>query len=334
MNILADRHHADLWWSLSLLADRLDAKLYCPSGIEWFDEGYLRLYGDLKKKEPYRWLAKQYLEDTIFDGYFRETKYGCIDYPKPNLLTLEEFKNTDIDIIICTVHENEPYFAKLKEFHPKAKFIRQVGNNLDTNVDHNLYPNLLSSAVAPYESFDGHKVLYRQEFDLNLFKYAPPNNFNNIYSFQNDLGEFEETWEMWARLQHNLKNFNFKSFGIGNMENIYPKRDYIKAMLDASFTYHFKPHDGYGHFLHNAMCLGRPLIVKQDYVSHGLITPMLEDEVTCLYIDDKIEEKIRKWSQPEKLTQMSKQARERFNEVVDFDKEFDSEVKPFFEKLI
>ena len=96
-SILFDFHHADLWWSLQLLADRLGAKLFRPYSMEWYNEGYYKLYGDLRRKDPTRWIAKQYLVDTIFRGYSRwgtygdvgrETYNGCEDYPQFNLLTL------------------------------------------------------------------------------------------------------------------------------------------------------------------------------------------------------------------------------------------------------
>ena len=341
--VLADRHHADLWWSLSLLFEkRLGWKLWCPYGMNWYDKGYFRFYGDLRKEDPYRFIAKQYLEDTIFkrpngEMVLRETYEGCLDYPKPNLLTFEEFKETPIDIILCSVHENEEYFAKLKEFQPKAKFIRQVGNELDSLVNHELYPNLLSSATKPFNEFQGkNKVLYRQEFDLNLFKYEPPRFFRNLWSFQNDLGQFPEAWEWWLRLKHNLPDFYFQSFGVTNEQGkIYSKRDFVKKMLEASFHFIVKDWDGYGHAIHNAIALGRPVITKGEYYKGRLADPLLEDGETCLFIDNDVspvEERIKYWSKPENLRKMCEKAYRRFCEVVDFDEEF-KQIKEFLENL-
>ena len=67
LQILTDRHHADLAWSLILLANRLNAKIFFPYGLEWYDKGYFKMYGDLRRRDPYKFLAKQYLIDTIFD---------------------------------------------------------------------------------------------------------------------------------------------------------------------------------------------------------------------------------------------------------------------------
>lgn len=339
ISVLADFHHSDLTWSLDLLTKRLGWKLYRPYGMPWYDQGYYRIYGDLRRKDPERYLAKQYLVDTIFDyfrgtGTGRETHEGCVDYPRFNLLTLEQAKKTPIDIVICSVNENEPYFAKLKEFYPKAKFVRHVGNNLDVDIDEATYPNLLASAIAPYKAFKGHKILYRQEFDLNLFKYLPPSNHRNIYSFQNGLEFDERAWDKWIWFKRQLRDYSFKSFGVSNDNGrIYPKREYIKEMLNASFIYQVKRHDGYSHVVHNAFCLGRPPIIYEDDYADKIAGPLLEDEKTCLFIDDNIEAKIRKWSETTKLREMSLNAKERFHYVVDFEQEA-FELKMFLKELV
>lgn len=342
MNILADFHHADLWWALQLLANRLGATLYRPYGVEWFDRGYLRLYGDLRRKDPYRYLAKQYLEDTIYNyngqtGIGRETKAGCLDYPKFNLLTLDEAKETPIDIVLCTVNENEPYFRKLKEFYPNAKFVRHAGNNLDTNIGMDMYPNLLSSAIAPYDAFTGHKTIWLEEFDLNLFKYRPITNFNNIYSFQGGLEFDEDTWQLWLELQHLLPDYNFKAYGVANEGGkIYPKRQYIETFLDASFIFQTKKNEGFGHIIHNAMCLGRPPVIYEEDYKDKIAGRLLKDKQTCLFIEPdmrKTIEKIIYYSKPENLSYLSSNARAIFEKEVNFDKEF-IEVKKFFEELI
>lgn len=312
--------------------------------MEWYEEGYFKLYGDLRKKDPEKWIAKQYLVDTIFDmpkltprtGFGRESYNGCLDYPLFNLLILEEAKNVQIDIVICSVHENEPYFARIKEFWPDAKFIRQVGNDLDTNIDETLYPNLLASALKPFEGFQKHKVLYRQEFDLNLFKPKVPVHFNNIWSFQNDIEQFEDMWDFWTDLKHKLMDYNFKSYGVGcEQGKIYPKKEYIAKMLEATFIPQSKgPWEGYGHTIHNAMCLGRPMIIKRSEYNGKLAEPMLIENETYLEMSDpELPTKIRYYSNPDRYRNMSDKCQQVFKENVDFDWEF-IEIKRFFEELI
>lgn len=338
MNILADFHHADLWWSLQLLANRLGATLYRPYGLSWYDQGYFKLYRNLRAKDPERWIAKQYLVDTLFDhaGPYRggrEQYNGCQDYPWFNCLTLEEAKNIQIDIIICSVNENEPYFAKLKEFYPNAKFIRQVGNDLDVNIDSNLYPNLLASATAPYNAFQGHKVLYRQEWDMSLFQPTLPINFKNIWSFQNDIEQFEDTWEFWTDLKHKLRDYDFKSFGVGNEQGkIYPKRELYKKMSESTFGFQSKgPWEGYGFTIHNSIWLGRPMIIKFSDYKGKMAEPLLIKDETYLEMDDELPNKIRSLSEYD-IIKMSEKCIQVFKENVNFDLEF-LKIRKFFDNL-
>ena len=343
MKILCDQHHSDLAWSLMLLAKRLGATIYFPYGMEWYDRGYFKMYGDLRRKDPYEYLARQYLVDIFYnyDGKTatgRETYGGCLDYPTFNLLTLDQAKQTDIDIVICSLHENEPYFAKLKEFYPKAKFVRQVGNQLDMNIDDNLYPNLLASANEPYEAFKKNKVLYRQEFDMNLFKTRPVINFNHLYTFQNGIEEDERAWRTWIDLKHLLPDFVFKAYGVGNDSGrIYSKREYIEAMLNSAFIFQQKFADGFSHIVHNALALGRIMVLNEDVYSENICAPLLQDMETCLFIEDtsqKTAEKIKQFSTIKEITRISQNAKNRFKDVVSFDREFDEKIKPFFGNLI
>lgn len=307
--------------------------------MDWFDKGYYCLYGDLRRKEPYRYLAQQYLVDTYYDydgktANTRETYQGCVDYPRLNLLTLEQARGTPIDVVICSVNENEEYFARLKEFWPHASFVRHVGNDLDTNINEKLYPNLLASALAPFNTFGGHKVLYRQEFDLNLFKSQPPRYYRNIYSFQNDIEGFEDVWLFWIDLKHKLPEFNFKSYGVGCEDGkIYPKRTYIDKMLDSSFILQSKgPWEGYGHLIHNAICLGRPMIIKFNDYKGKMAEPLLIKDGTYLEMDGELPEKIRYFSEPDRLRLMSEKCRTIFKDVVNFDRDF-IEIRKFFDEL-
>jgi len=84
------------------------------------------------------------------------------------------------------------------------------------------------------------------------------------------------------------------------------------------------------------MALGRPVIVNPtDYVGKTA-EPLLEDEVTCLFIEDKATDmanKIAFYSEPERHLKMCENAHRRFQEVVDFDKEF-AQIKEFLGRLV
>jgi hypothetical protein len=192
----------------------------------------------------------------------------------------------------------------------------------------------MSSAIAPYNAFSGHKVCYRQEFDLNLFRYQPLEHYQNLYSFQNGLEFDEAAWEIWIDLKHKLREYNFRAYGVSNDDGrIYPKREYIQRMLEASFIYQVKESEGYGHVIHNAMCLGRPMILRKGDYTGRLAEPLLIENETYLAIDPDLPEKVRYYSEPERLRRMCERCRDRFREVVDFDCEFQT-VKKFLEELV
>lgn len=339
MNILTDGiHHADLAFSLVLLGNRLEAKVFFPYGLDWFDKGYFNIYGDLRKKDPYRYLAKKYLEDNYYfeEKITKETYNGCDAYPHLNLLTLEEARDIQIDVIICTLHENEQAFSKLKEFWPNCKFIRQCGNDLDTNVAESLYPNLLSAAKQPYEIFKGHKILAKEEWDTDLSPYVVPTNFNNIYSFQNNLEAFEDTWEVWIRLKHKLKDFNFKSYGNENDDGkIYPKREYFAKINESTFGFQSKgPWEGYGFHIHQNIYLGRPMIIRFSDYQGKMAEPLLKEGVSYLEMNDpELVGKIRYYSQPDRFNKMSQECRDMWNNIPSFDEEF-IRIKEFFANLV
>lgn len=321
--VLVNRHHADLHWSIHLLSQRLGWDLYTQKGMEWFDNGYFQMHQHPDKENPGRYLAKWALDYEVWDDKSKHERRGCSDYPKLKTMTLDS--DVKLDIIICTNRENEEPMRKYRdERQPQAKLVRQVGNRLDVVG----YDNCIYSDLESYNNNDTpHKILYHQEFDLNLFPYEPPTNRNNIFAFQHYLERYEPAEILWIEHQRKYPDFYFQHFGKGNDGGfIYKKRDYVKKMLEASFVWMVKDWDGYSHVIHNAFALGRPMIVRRDDIKGKIFEPLF-DETTCIYMDemDRILEV--------DLQQMSLNCYNRFKEVVDFNKEA-IELKEFFENLI
>ena len=106
-------------------------------------------------------------------------------------------------------------------------------------------------------------------------------------------------------------------------------------MLESSFIFSEKgtAPDGYGHVIHNSMCLGRPMLIKAKSYAGKLAEPLLIENETYLEIDENLPNKIRSITK-EKLEWMGRKCHERFNEIVDFDKEYTEKLKPFFANLI
>lgn len=322
MNVLVNRHHADLYWSFYLLAQRLGWTLYIPYGMEWFDQGYFKMHDHPDKKEPARYMAKWFLEDDIWGGQAKHSRMGCVDYPPLRPLRLDDL--VDLDVIICTNRENEEPFRKYRdEKQAGAKLVRQVGNRHDVVG----YENGMFSDLESFNSNNTpHKILYHQEFDLNLFTYEPIQNFHNIYAFQHNLEKYEPAEELWKDHQRKFQQYNFKFFGKGNDGGyIYPKREYIKKMRQATFIWMVKDWDGYSHVVHNAFALGRPMIVRRKDIKGKIFEPLC-DETTCIFTDqmDKLGKNVER---------MSKNCYKRFKEVVDFDEE-EKQLRKFFEGIL
>lgn len=322
MNVLANRHQADLWWSLHLLSKRLDFNLFCPYGMEWFDQGYFRMHEHPDKKDPARYMAKWFLVNDIWGNKAKHSIMGCPFYPEIKPLLLDN--DIKLDIIICTNRENEEPFKKYRdERQPQAKLVRQVGNRHDI-VD---YDNGMFSDLESFNENDiSHKILYHQEFDLNLFTYEPPRDRKRIYSFQHNLEKYEPAEELWWQHQRQFRDYNFRFYGKGNDDGyIYHKGEYIETMKDASFIWQVKDWDGYSHVIHNAMALGRPMILRRNDIKGKIFEPLC-DETTCVFTDQI--ERIREIN----LDKMSKACYERFKQTIDFDQEA-VKLKEFFEGL-
>ena len=293
--------------------------------MEWFDKGYYLMHQHPEKREPLKYMAKRFLVNDIWDDKSPATRRGCVDYPKLNTLTFEEFLDTDIDIILVTNRENEEPMSRLKQFKPNAKLVRQVGNRFDVSS----YPNTMYSDLESFNINGGNKILYHQEFDLNLFRPQSITNFKNIYSFTHNLEKYEPAEELWTEHQHSFPEFNFQAFGRGNDGGfIYPKKDFIKKMLEATFIWQVKDWEGYSHIIHNAFALGRPMILRREDIKGRIFEPLI-DETTCIFTDQI--DKLRTMSNQE-ILEMGQHCQDRFKEVVNFDDEF-IKIKEFFEGL-
>lgn len=343
MNVFCDLHHGGLFESLRLLFEkRLGWNLYRPIGMDWYTSGYWKIadpyggaidtakqYLDLEGKvwNPYTCLNADY---TLSDGIYHV--YDPVHEVHQQAITLSQFKEMPIDIVISSIPAHDESFAELiKQFKPKAKHIAQIGNIYqDTNVQ-----NVMCSTMWDNKANDKHIVFYHQEFDLNVFFYQKPKPSKEIKSFINCLPE-KDTFEL---LKVYLREFNFKAYGAscpdGTITGI---KNIAKEMQSALFGYHVKPGgDGFGHIIHNWFACGRPVIVRGNYYCDKLAGRLLLDARTCIDLDKSDFNgnlnKIRYWSLPENHEEMCQEAYRQFKNVVDFDSEFD-EIKRFLETII
>jgi len=334
MNVFADLHQDDLYYSLHLLFEkRLGWNLYRPIGFEWEERG-------LWKYSPKTEVIEQYLQvyenDKDLGDHWEcpEVKHSY----SHKALTFEQFLNKDIDIIIASVKQHElPYFQLVKEFKPKAKLIRQIGNIHDT-ADPEICKNIMASALVYNVPSNVNLVIYHQEFELTTFSFKPPYKGLRITNLMNCLPDSRDFY-LWKEYKKNLKEFDWKMYGILGDDGIIGTEEKVaEAFHNSTFIWHVKyGGDGFGHVIHNAFATGRPPIVIGNYYKDTLAGFLIEDNKTCIELEKRDLqgniEKIRYWAKPENYQKMSKAAYDRFRENVDYDKEFKL-IKKFLYNLI
>lgn len=334
MKVFADLHHGALSYSLHLLFEkRLGWELFNPIGMDWRDEGYWQ-YSQLEDT------VKSYLQPT--DEFVRLGKY----YTKfdkdfcwvQKYLSVNQFKRTDIDIILCSVGPHEDTFFDLQQrLKPKAKMIRQIGN-WNEEVDFNKSKNIMIS-VGPFVCPPSvNYINYHQEFSLDQWKYEGPGNHKNISTFINCFPDSVD-YAMWPVYKEKLPEIDFKMYGIGGVDgNVSPQAKVRQKMQQSGFLWQVKlGGEGFGHVIHNAYAIGRPCIVKKSYYKGKMAEPLLIDGRTCIDLDagdlETNLKKIRYWTRPDNYRKMSINAVTRFREVCNFNRE-ERELRNFLNRLV
>lgn len=359
-NVLTDFHHASLLNSLIMLfEDRLGGKLYRPIGVEWFEKGFWKIYDHPATVQQYLGINGATPDGT---PPLNETStssgsvYHCkdIDSGKTNkAITLEGFLSQPFDIVIASIPQHIEPFKRLCEVHPNhPRLIYQIGNTW--NVEPDAVKNVMASALVPNVPEGINFVSYHQEFDLDVFHPGypaeetetvhslglPPEH--NIFSFVNVFSGQEhlaEDWKLFLTVEDGMPAWNFKSYGgqcrdgaIGGSQAL------ADEMRKARFIWHTKnAGDGYGHIVHNAAAVGRPLIVKKSYYVGKLAEALMVDGQTCINIDgltpSEIIEKVTFYNEPERYRILCGNTYNNFKRVVNFDLE-ELNIKKFLSQLL
>jgi len=324
-----------------LFEDRLGWELYRPIGLEWFHEGFWKI----NNQED---TARQFLEPgdafTPKDGTPLLNKIqtrvprmrpGAYMIEDPGgitrhwAITLEAFKKEKFDFIIASIPAHvEPFKELIRKYQPEAKLIIQMGNNW--NIDNYPGENVLAS-IAP-QLTSANAYFYHQEFDLEIFRPEPvptqPAN-RKVYSFLNIIQNSGIGWTDYQELKKILERqgWEFRAYGgqcpDGNMTGA---RELADKMREAMFVFHVKPGgDGFGHIIHNAYAVGRPVITRPSHYKGQLAEQLL---VPGTFIDlDKygrgeVKNMLTRLAHsPAELNKMGERAAARFREVVDYNKE-------------
>lgn len=339
MNVLVDYHHGNLYYSLYLLLEkRLGYKMFRPIGKDWLYNGYFRV------AEPYgnpddtvnQFLGtedKEWNALTALNGGYRLKDDIYYIYDKENniehrAISFKKFKEIQFDLIVSShpLHNN---WEELLHFQPQAKYIAQLGNEgQKTNTKYVL------SSISDFVPNEDQKVYnYHQEFDLTDYYYSTPTNSKKITSFVVSLPE-PETFEMYKNA---LLEFEFKAYGVGSPDGTVHGGDIPQMMRESMFGWHIKPFDGYGHVIHKWFAVGRPVITRGSYYVGKKAGPLLEDGVTCIDLDKHTVEEnvelIKYFSKPDNYRKMCENVINRFNKIVDFERE-GREIRRFVKTII
>lgn len=335
--ILVDYHHSSLLRSLIMLfEDRLGYEVYRPIGLQWYIEGFWAINNNFDT-------AKQFLslEQVPDDGTpplntvknKKKGVYYCYDPGGKEInrsCTLDFFKHHTFDYIICSIPQHiMPYQSLRNRFHHKAKLIVQIGNEWPE--DYFRGRNLLAS-VKPRQ-LDANAVFYHQEFDTEIFKPSPTQPTKKIYSFVNVLGNMPEAQRDFDELESLLPEYKFASFGGQNRDgNMNGPHELADKISEAEFILHCKPGgDGYGHILHNAFAIGRPVIGRSSHYKGKLAEKLFNAE--CFIDLDKhgLEGAVRIVRESNAYS-MGEVAQEMFKVNVNFEKEA-REIEKWLSKL-
>lgn len=349
-NVFVDFHHASLLQSfINLFEKRLGGAVYRPIGTAWHKNGFWKVYDHPATVQQFLGIGAATPDNSRPLNNVRSKDgaiYNCQDIDSGTTnkaITLEGFFAMDIDIVIASLPYHLEPFKKLCEMHPnKPKLIYQIGNAW--TVEAGLAPNIMASAKITGVPENINFIEYHQEFDTKIFHPSisreghpwPTPDFNimpqpQIASFVNVFNgqeHFKDDYKLFEEVERQMPGFVFKSYG-GQCRDgaIGPSRVLAEEMRQTRFIWHTKAGgDGFGHIIHNAAAVGRPLIVKAEYYRGKMAEPLLKDGLTCITIDglsiNDIVNKIEYYNDRARYGALCKAAYDNFTRVCDFDQEF------------
>lgn len=337
MRVFVDFHHSSLLRSLVLLFEnRLGLELYRPIGMDWYKAGF---WGINDQEDT----AKQFLDleqaipkdgtpplNLIAAGNHADGIYMVLDpggISAHKACTFDYFINNQFDYVIASIPAHVEMFKHLiAKYQRNAKLIIQMGNNwhIENYTGHNVM-----ASIAPQTAPDVNAIYYHQEFDLKIFHRVPCLPTKRIHSYVNLIQKTGIGWTDYKQLKRLMdsQGFTFSAYGgqcpDGNMTG---PLELAHSMALAQFIFHVKPGgDGFGHIIHNAYAVGRPIITRPSHYKGQLAEQLL---VPGTFIDldrygpGEIKNIITRLTHDERgLMQMGDRAAERFREVVNYNQE-------------
>ncbi len=338
MRLLIDYHHSDLFEShLLLFADRFGWEVWRPIGMEWFDGGFWNFerewHGDA--------VAKQYLQVWDTDLVTGPETLRRIDGTHPGrsleMVTLAGFREMEWDAVISSLPANDHGFWSLAQ-ERNATFGIHIGNEGQQS-RWDLASFALVSSILPWKPPIPH-VTYHQPFDTDKVFYHdwPPANREAIASFVQCFPENPVPYAEYLSLARQAPDLQWRVYGAygshsedefacGNLPSTPSVADHMRA---AGTIWHAKSwSDGFGHVIHNAFAVGRPVVGRASYYRGKLAEPLWVDGVTSFDIDRRDNAELlsilrRLRDDDDYHRTISLNAAQRFREVVDWEGEADA----------
>ena len=335
--VFTDFHHSSLLRSTVMLFEhRFGMEVYRPIGLEWWRNGFWAINDQADTARQFLSTEQAYkpgdgtpqlnkLTTSLKEGAYLVQDPGGETYHKA--CTFDYFKDHDWDYVIASIPAHVPLFERLiAEYAPEAKLIVQMGNNWPFE----LYEgkNVLAS-VAPRVVHGANVKFYHQEIEQKHFYQSPVVPSKKIYSFTNVIKESPQAWEDFQALKKLLapKGYEMKAFGgqcpDGNMTG---PRELSEKMHEAEFIFHVKPGgDGFGHIIHNAYLIGRPVILRKSYyrgqLAEDLFTPGTYIDLDEISIKEAAEMIVAASNDPRRLEGIGLLAAASFRDAVNYNKE-------------
>lgn len=342
MRVLVDRHHHALHESYHLtLVDRFGWEVLAPYGMDWFHReawNFERAFhGDA--------VARQYLEGIW--GDVTPDAHGVVhvkDVRHPDRwlhgVTYEAARDMDWDLVICSLPHNDEGLWQFAQ-DVRARWGVQVGNNVQQS-RWDLASFILSSStldgfgpewVGKRFDYQGvPAVMYHQEFSLDIFRHEyPPAESKSIASFVNCFPETPPYAQFVEMARAYPDEFDWKVYGAygsapmddlsaGDISWVPDVADRMRASRIIWHAKHWS--DGFGHVIHNAFAVGRPVVGWQRYYADKIAGPLWVEGVTSFDMERFDVETLRRLrDDDDRHRVVSENAAWRFRQIVDFDHE-------------
>jgi hypothetical protein len=239
------------------------------------------------------------------------------------MMTPEQALGLRWDFVLGSVPEHQRTFKVLAS-KVGARFIHQVGN-AKHQIDHGPGQVILASANVRIRDRTPH-VLYHQEFDRTVFAPSPITDPLAVTSLMLRL-DWTSCDYRWLAEAPGIDWCAPGGEDPRSTRYLAPMSLVAEIMRSSGWIWHDKRiGDGYGHVLHNAAAMGRPLIGHASHYKGLVGEPFWKDLRTCIDLDiHKPDEALRLVkaiaAQPDWHQEMSANIAAVFDATVDFDAE-------------